>query len=166
MKVSNPVVINALLAKNAEVEGAVAENAEYGREFYAIFRRNGGANESHDGPFKTIEEARKFGIQQQGARSGVSFVGVGDEDLNYVWHNARANNAIRPGHPDDEILAAQKKACLPYAKAAAEAIKQLKIIDGQAAGVLSSDKEFYSNFKSLTDEFHSATVLEAMCRNP
>lgn len=29
MKVSNPVVINALLAKNAEVEGAVAENAAF-----------------------------------------------------------------------------------------------------------------------------------------
>ena len=29
MKVSNPVVINALLAKNADVECAVAENAAF-----------------------------------------------------------------------------------------------------------------------------------------
>ena len=85
---------------------------------------------------------------------------------NAVISKKNSMNAIRPGRPDDEMLVAQKTACLPYAKAAAEAIRQLKIVDGQAAGVLASDKAFYSNFKSLTDEFHSATVLEAMCRNP
>lgn len=71
-----------------------AANAVANGEFYAIFRYNGGKNEAHDGPFSTIEEARKFGIQQAGSRSGVSFVGVGDEDLNYVWHNARAKNVV------------------------------------------------------------------------